>query len=122
MGIHRRRRATRHTAAMTLCPPGSGGVGPSATLPLLADVPHRLVAAPRIRPHGVPNAAVATPRTGSWAARDAGMRARVAAGFDSGLYLSNDRLPSRGPRSRKENLLGQVAGHRRVACQGEDNQ
>jgi hypothetical protein len=65
MGIHRRRRATQHTAAMTLCPPGSDGVGPSASFPLLADVPHRLVAAPRMQPHGVPNADVDISRTGS---------------------------------------------------------
>ena len=63
---HRRRRATQHTAAIPLCPRGSGGVGPFASLPLLADVPHRLVAAPRIRPHGVPNAAVDISRTGSY--------------------------------------------------------
>ena len=66
MRVHRGRRATQHAPAIPRRPAGSGGVGPSATLPLLDDAPASDgVAAPRIRPHGVENAAHPNTRTGS---------------------------------------------------------
>ena len=66
MWVHRRRRATRYAAAIPVRPSGSGGVGPSASLPRLDDaLASDFVAAPRIRPHGVRNAARPNTRTGS---------------------------------------------------------
>jgi len=47
-------------------PSGSGGVGPSASLPRLDDAQASdVVAAPRIRPHGVRNATRPNTRAGS---------------------------------------------------------
>jgi hypothetical protein len=66
MPEHRRRRATKYASAIPTRPEGSGGAGPSAALPRLADATASVfVAAPCIWPRGARNAATGVTRTGS---------------------------------------------------------
>src|SRR5882724_822569 len=106
MRIHRRRRATRHTAAMTLCPPGSGGVGPSASWPLLADgsaSPRRgaLHTAPRRPERGrcyFPDRLLAAPAgCGKIVGHDhdgPGIAPRVASAGDASALAAASELPA----------------------------
>jgi hypothetical protein len=66
MPEHRRRRATKYSAATPLRPSGCGGAGPSAALPRLADATASVFAAtPRIWPLAAGNAARVITWTGS---------------------------------------------------------
>ena len=66
MPKHRRRRATKYGPAIPTPPEGSGGAGPSASLPRFADATASVfAAAPRIWPRGARNATARVTRTGS---------------------------------------------------------